>query len=176
MIIIVEGTDGTGKSTLCKKIAEQYNISYYKEKLSYEERLSSDYDGFTHYFKLVNMIYHSKEKMVCDRLHLGEFVNPIIYKDGRKPLTIKEISEIEFPIQDEAILISTTSSDNFIRNSLSVRGDDVAKVENIKYMKFLYEHVSQLSSIKNKINWDPLEDINYNKIFQKLDVFFKKNN
>ena len=176
MIIIVEGTDGTGKSTLCKKIAKHYNITYYKEKLSYEERLSSDYDGFTHYFKLVNMIYHSREKIVCDRLHLGEFVNPIIYKDGRKPLTIKEISEIEFPIQDESILISTTSSDSFIRNSLSVRGDDVAKVENIRYMKFLYEHVTELSSIKNKILWDPLEDINYNKIFQKLDVFFKKNN
>ena len=174
MIIIVEGTDGTGKSTLCKKIAEHNNITYYKEKLSYEERLSSDYDGFTHYFKLVNMIYHSKEKMVCDRLHLGEFVNPIVYKDGRKPLTIKEISEIEFPIQDESILISTTSSDSFIRNSLSVRGDDVAKIENIRYMKFLYEHVTELSSIKNKILWDPLEDINYNKIFQKLDVFFKK--
>lgn len=176
MIIIVEGTDGTGKSTLCKKISQHYDIKYFKETLSYEERLSPEYDGFTHYFKLVNMIYHSKEKMVCDRLHLGEFVNPIIYKDGRKPLTIKEISEIEFPIQDESILISTTSNNNFIRNSLTSRGDDVAKIENIDYMKFLYEHVTELSTIKNKINWDPSEDINYKKIFEKLDVFFKKNN
>ena len=176
MMIIVEGPDGTGKTTLCKKIAEKYSIKYYKESLSYQERLSPDYDGYFHYFELVNMIYHSKEKMVCDRLHLGEFVNPLIYKDGRRPLTIKEINEIEFSVQDEAILISTTSNDDFIYNSLQNRGDDVAKTENVRYMKFLYDHITELSNIKNKIIWDPSEDIDYKKIFKKLDVFFKKNN
>jgi Cdc6-like AAA superfamily ATPase len=177
MIIIVEGTDGVGKTTLTKEIAKTFNFKYYKEDITYQQRLSSDYNGFEHYFKLLQSLYLSNENIICDRLHLGEFVNPLIYKDGRDPLTVKEISEIEFHIRDNAILIGCFTDIEFIKNSLIVRGDDIAKVENIKYMTFLYDLViNDISTIKNKILWDLQKDRYYDKIFEKIKILLKKNN
>ena len=57
MIIIVEGTDGVGKTTLTKEIAKTFNFKYYKEDITYQQRLSSDYNGFEHYFKLLQSLY-----------------------------------------------------------------------------------------------------------------------
>lgn len=173
MLIIIEGPDGSGKSTLAKNISEKYNFDYFKESLSYQERLKSDYDGYTHYFELLEYLRFSNKNIVCDRLHLGEFVNPLIYKDGRNPLTVEQINEIEFSILNESILINAIPSIDFINDSLKTRGDDVAKVDNIKYMIFLYSLIFNLSTIKNKIEWDVSKDKNYEKIFSEIDKKIK---
>lgn len=173
MLIIVEGPDGSGKTTLVKKISEKFKFEYYKESLSYKERLSPSYDGYKHYFELLEMLRFSNKDYVCDRLHLGDFVNPIIYKDGRDPLTFEQINEIEFSITDEAILIGAIADPNFIRDSLSIRGDDVAEPQNIKYMNFLYKMAFDFSTIKNKFLWDVSQDKNYIKIFEELEKKLK---
>lgn len=169
MLIIVEGPDGCGKTTLAKKISEKFNFEYYKESLSYNQRLSSDYNGYKHYFELLEMLRLSGKNYVCDRLHLGDFVNPLIYKDGREPLTINQIHEIELCIKEESILIGSIADYKFIVESLSIRGDDVAEPKNIKYMSYLYKLAFDFSTIKNKFLWDVSEDKNYIKIFEKIE-------
>ena len=169
MLIIVEGADGSGKTTLVKEISKKFNFEYYKESLTYAQRLSSDYDGYKHYFELLEMLRFSSKNYVCDRLHLGDFVNPLIYKDGRDPLTFEQIEQIEFGIKENAILIGAIADKNFIRDSLSIRGDDIAEPQNIKYMNYLYKLAFDLSSIKNKILWDVSVDKKYLKIFSELE-------
>ena len=115
------------------------------------------------------MLRFSGKNYVCDRLHLGDFVNPLIYKDGRDPLTFEQIEQIEFGIKESAILIGAIADKNFIRDSLSIRGDDIAEPQNIKYMNYLYKLAFDLSSIKNKILWDVSVDKNYLKIFSELE-------
>ena len=173
MLIIVEGADGSGKTTLVKKISEKFNFEYYKESLTYHQRLSSDYNGYQHYFELLEMLKFSNKNYVCDRLHLGDFVNPLIYKDGRDPLTIDQIEQIEFSVKESAILIGAIADQNFIRDSLSIRGDDVAEPQNIKYMNYLYKLAFDFSTIKNKILWDVSLDKNYLKIFAELEKKIK---
>jgi adenylate kinase family enzyme len=173
MLIIIEGPDGSGKTTLTKKIIEKFNFQYYKENLTYHQRLLPDYNGYKHYFELLEMLRFSDKDYVCDRLHLGDFVNPLIYKDGRDPLTIEEIEQIEFGIRDNTILIGAIADQKFIRDSLSVRGDDVAQPQNIKYMNYLYKLAYDFSTIKNKILWDVSQDKNYLKIFSELEKKLK---
>lgn len=173
MLIIIEGPDGSGKTTLVKKISEKYGFEYFKESLTYHQRLQPSYNAYKHYFELLEMLKLSNKDYVCDRLHLGDFVNPLVYKDGRDPLTIEQINEIEFSITDEAILIGAIADPNFIRDSLSIRGDDVAEPQNIKYMHYLYKLGFNLSSIKNKILWDVSSDKNYIKIFEELEKKLK---
>jgi adenylate kinase family enzyme len=173
MLIIIEGSDGCGKTSLVKKISEKYGIKPYKESLTYHERLLPKYDGYKHYFELLEMLRFSDQDHVCDRLHLGDFVNPLIYKDGRDPLTIEQIKEIEFSIKEHSILIGAIADPNFIRDSLSIRGDDVAEPKNIKYMNYLYKMAFDFSTIKNKILWDVSQDKNYIKIFTELEKFLK---
>jgi hypothetical protein len=173
MLIVIEGPDGCGKSTLAQKISENFDFKYYKEVLTYAERLDSNYNGYEHYFKLVEYMILSRENYVCDRLHLGEFVNPLIYKDGRDPLTLEQIEQIEFGIKSNSILISAIASEDFINDTLNNRGDDIAKKDNIKYMIFLYSFIFNLSTIENKINWDVSLDKNYIKIFTEIDKKIK---
>lgn len=174
MLIIIEGPDGCGKTTLAKKISQKYNFEYYKENLTYHQRLSSDYNGYKHYFELLEMLRLSGKNYVCDRLHLGDFVNPLIYKDGRDPLTVAQIKEIEMCIKDDSLLIASIADYKFVIESLSIRGDDIAEPKNIKYMSFLYKLAFDFSTIKNKILWDVSQDKNYIKIFEKLEKI--KNN
>lgn len=173
MLIIVEGPDGSGKTTLVKKISEKFNFEYYKEILTYDQRLDPNYNGFKYYFELLETLKFSDKNYVCDRLHLGDFVNPLIYKDGRDPLTIEEIEEIEFSIRESSILIGAIADVNFVKDSLSNRGDEIAVSQNIKYMNYLYRLGFNFSTIKNKILWDVSLDKNYIKIFTELEKKLK---
>lgn len=167
-LIICEGVDASGKSTLVEHLKKR-DYEYFKESLAYKDRLSPGYDGYLHYFQTVSNLSQTRNKFVCDRLYIGEAVNPIIRKDGRKPLTTKEIHEIEKPIIDSALLITTKPSTLFVETAFKVRGEDVAKIEDIPYLLYLYEHFHDLSSLKHKYIFNVEKDMNYKKIDEYLD-------
>lgn len=73
MITIVEGCDGTGKTTFAKNLAKINNLKYL-----HAEKPTTNY-WYTEYLKPVN-----STNMVLDRWHLGEIVWPEIY--GRESL------------------------------------------------------------------------------------------
>jgi hypothetical protein len=167
-LIVIEGSDSSGKSTLVDHLRKR-GYEYFKESLAYKDRLLPGYDGYMHYFQTVSNLSQTGNKFICDRLYIGEAVNPIIRKDGRKPLTIKEIHEIEKPIIDSALLITTKPSPFFIETGFKVRGEDVAQTEDIPYLLYLYEHFHDLSSLKNKYIFNVEEDMSYKKIDKYLD-------
>jgi hypothetical protein len=73
MITIIEGADGTGKTTFAMKLAQRHNAKYLhadkpKESIWYKE--------------YINPI--TSDNMVLDRWHLGEIVWPHIF--GRESL------------------------------------------------------------------------------------------
>lgn len=42
MVVIVEGLDGVGKTTLCKQIVEKYNFEYIKESHTDDDKIKQD--------------------------------------------------------------------------------------------------------------------------------------
>jgi thymidylate kinase len=162
MIIITEGADGTSKTTLCKHIEATFGLQYYKESLSYSERLKPTYNPLQHYTKLINEI--QDKNIVIDRFHLGELVNPVIRKDGRIPFSKNQIKILEEPIKKKSILILCDTSVNFSQNIFDHRGEDVANIEDIPYLKSMFRLAFDISTITKKRIFDVEKDTNFLEI------------
>ena len=75
MIIILEGPNGVGKSSLAKNLSALLGIPYRKEN-------KPDRPGFQYYLERAKTL----DDVILDRFHLGERVYPQIKQDGRVPL------------------------------------------------------------------------------------------
>lgn len=75
-IIIIEGTDGTGKSTLAKEIEQSGSHYYYHASAPVTETWEEEYIPTAHRY--------GDFELVLDRWHLGEWVWPQVF--GRKSL------------------------------------------------------------------------------------------
>lgn len=65
--IVIEGCDGTGKTTLCKKLAEKYGW----DTVHVTSKDPNDFDFYKQTLRKTNVIY--------DRHFLGEMIYPKIY-------------------------------------------------------------------------------------------------
>lgn len=166
--IIIEGCDGNGKSSLVEWISKTYDYKLYKEQMMYKDRLAVSYNGYFYYKDLVKNLPNSS---VIDRFHIGEAVNPIVRKDGRNPLTLSQIHEIEKEIKNQTLLITCITDIEVVKKTFETRGEDVAKIEDIKYLNYLYGHFHQLSSIRDKVIFDYMQDKNYDNIKKTIDQF-----
>lgn len=172
MIIIIEGPDCAGKTSLSKHIQEQFKIKSFKESLSYSDRLKPEYDGFEHYKKLSTDFINANDHCVIDRFHIGEAVNPIIRKDGRRPLDVSCLQEIEDILVKKAILINCAPSKEFIEKTFKERGEDVAKKEDIQYLLYLYKLFFNISSLRTKYEFNLENDSQYKNIDSFLAPMF----
>ena len=120
-MIIIEGCDATGKSTLAKWLANELNFEYFKDGF---HRLGVEY--------YINNSLNKSTNIVSDRFHLGEYVYPIIKKDGRKPLELWEQWMIENILlsKKSMLILCHTSVSNIYRN-FDVRGEDFITKENV---------------------------------------------
>lgn len=73
MIIIVEGIDRVGKTTLCNMISKEFGISVFKNKSFYGKCIGKETE-----IELINQLINFVKCVNCDvifdRLHLTEFV------------------------------------------------------------------------------------------------------
>ena len=117
--IIIEGTDGTGKSTIADYISKSYDFEYYH---------SSDKtpNNYNYHFELLS----SDHKNVLDRFQIGEIIYPILF--GRKSkLSLNQVLMLA-RTEDTHTLILYSSSEEFLYNRLKNRGDD--DIDNIEYV------------------------------------------
>lgn len=81
-IIILEGPDGTGKTTLGQHIADRYNGTYIH--CTYNEEIGKDVFGY-HTNVVAKAIADSQKGIVCiDRLWLSEMVYGEVFRGGSK--------------------------------------------------------------------------------------------
>lgn len=136
MITIIEGVDGTGKTTFAKRLAKERQSDYLHadkptEKTWYEE-----------YLKPIN-----NTNMVLDRWHLGELVWPIIYE--RESLFDEETFDLcNWTLAKLGTrLIILTRSDDDIANELLNRGEE-KEIELVLHAKELfmdaYKHIKYI--------------------------------
>lgn len=73
MIIIVEGIDRVGKSTLCNLLSKELGIDVFKNTSFYGKCLGkkSEIELIN---QLINFVECTKQNIIFDRLHLSEFV------------------------------------------------------------------------------------------------------
>lgn len=98
-VFIVDGPDCTGKTTLCNKLSEKYNIpyyhlTYYSDKKKHEQQFIDIFD------KIKN-----NESFIVDRYIMSEIVYADVYRESK--------------YFDTDLLINTLS--NFIHNKNLIR-------------------------------------------------------
>lgn len=110
--IIIEGCDGTGKTTLCKKLAEHYGLDIVHVT-------SKDPNDFDFYRQLLR-----KTNVVFDRHFVGELIYPVIYNRVGK-LSFTGASYLRnICIEEGVVVIVLTADIEEIRKRLQVRGEE----------------------------------------------------
>lgn len=84
MLIVIEGPDKTGKTTLAKAVAERLGFKY----VHFSAPKGNPADEY------IDFLLNLKEPTVCDRFHLGEFVYGPIFR-GKAGITDLELVTIE---------------------------------------------------------------------------------
>lgn len=87
MVIIIEGLDRTGKTTLANKLSEMFNIPIYKklrEELgqSFEEDELINLGDSIATVKLFNSELFKGRNIILDRFHWSEYVFNMVDRDG----------------------------------------------------------------------------------------------
>ena len=165
MLIICCGQNGVGKTTLAKKICEKYSLTYYKN-----DRTKEIKEGYKLYMHLAMFM---PDNIVADRAHLGEAIYPIIKNDGRVPLTVEQIHDIEYTMMlyNKTILIKCEASRNFIVNTYNNRGESFITIEQSIQECELFKQIFK-TSILPSITWTPEE--NQDEWFNRLDKKIKE--
>lgn len=140
-LIIVEGIDRVGKTTICNRLSKRFGIKHYHD--SYKQPYDREYTNRVIDMKfntMIQMMLFYNEDIIVDRFHMSEYVY-----DRVRGLKFLEYDMVEAYITSlfDCILILVNSEK--IERSIEEHGDDLLKHD--KYFKELFER----STIKNKI-------------------------
>lgn len=147
MVIIVEGIDRVGKSTLCKQLSSKFNIPIYQHV---GERNLDDIVSKTETEKILQILEICRLTnafIIFDRLQFTECVYGVVQRNYEEKEAMGNFEKTdEFVINNlaDAILILVSPTD--IDRSSEEHGRDLSKHD--KVFNSLYKK----SAIKNKFN------------------------
>lgn len=167
-LIILEGGDRLGKSTLIKGICEHFNydnvtIRHFGKPpkgLSPKEVLKFQFKAFRKEMQLFNRIYsrsidgytYYPETLIWNRSHLGEYVYSQMFREGDPKLLKKMLYEYEKGfISHYVYLITLTADPNFF-NSRESDGHELSKTLEQKTKELeLFKEAHEFSIIRPKL-------------------------
>ena len=148
MLLITEGIDGTGKTTLSEYLSNQLKLRYNKENKPEKE-------GFPYY---LSKSLKLKDYSITDRFHIGEAVYPKVKNDGRKPLEVWQQQMIERVLLSRgAMIIYCCSSKEQIEKVYKERGENYVTIDEYPFLNYHFEQ-SIASSLL------PIIRYNYTKV------------
>ena len=163
MILIVEGLDGCGKTTICEEIAERYGFKYIKE--SYTDNCEEKEN------RMINMLTRLTEgpkNYIYDRTTLiDDFVYGFL---NERPSTLTKYFDTIITLLSKCKIVHLEIDENIRKERLEKRGDDYITNEDTTkiqtgYDAFYYhlnnvEHVRLSGNLKEDIK-NIMEVIDY---------------
>lgn len=144
MIVILEGSDKVGKSTLGRHLAERY-----KAELVHFSAPKGD-----PYKEYMGFLDHAdpEKNYVLDRFHVGELVYGELYR-GKSKLSLDQMWYIDLRLMSHQCMLvhCSTDADTVKRKFIEDR-EESSKLEDVEKI---------LSSFKNKVNLSLLKRFNY---------------
>lgn len=108
MHVIIEGTDGTGKTTLAKHLVEKLGASYHHSSAETD-------NDFTYHMNLLE----KSQPQVLDRFQIGELIYPIIF--GRESKLDFSSAAMLSRVEDVMTVVLYSSDEEFLRKRLQDR-------------------------------------------------------
>jgi thymidylate kinase len=152
MIVIFEGPDGAGKSTMIQAVAGQHimhhrdvPIEIVEESISFWSRgpFPQDSDPWTEYVSPTSSMNIGPDSLVLiDRWHLGELVYGPIFR-GQSRLSMEQRVWIEGYMKTlGAVMVHLTASLEELTRRLAERGDDMVTPEHLPAILSLYDRLT----------------------------------
>jgi thymidylate kinase len=157
MLVIIEGCDGTGKSTLAARLAERLDgaevLHLGPPKRHPLEETVLALDDYTP---------GSGRHVIVDRFHLGEMIYGPIYRGESKlgPLGGPEHKWVDLWLKSRgALQVVLTATLKTVEDRIGVRGDDFVKNEHLRSILREYAQAAHLSMVATNSHVYPLEGI-----------------
>jgi len=147
-IIIIEGENKTGKSTLAKYIVDNYGYEYIKCSQPGD-------DAFKEYKDIIKSLDQNKN-YVIDRFLYGEFVYGPLYRN-KCQLNNAKMFELENMIYKDAIIIYCYDSASNIAKRFEEEKEEFANADKIQQALDLFKHTMRASMLpvyKHKMKSD----------------------
>lgn len=161
-MLICEGMNGVGKTTLARIISEELNLEYVHDDRS----LNTTKPGLLYYLEKIEEIQKKgKPNYVYDRFHLGEMVYPVLKGGGRWPIEAWEQQIIEYMLlQLGAVLIRCEASIKFIYNKYESGKETFITFEQVPQEQQLFD-VAFSGSLLPCIKYNPEFDNTQRELF-----------
>ena len=154
MIIIVEGIDRVGKTTLCNKIAKECNIPIYRHVGDRDVNKIKNNEETDKFKQIVNVCAITNADIVLDRFHLSDYVYGTIERGYDKKKALQNKQEVEDYMRSvKAKVVLVLVFPNNLKRSSQEHGKNL-----IKHNR-LFAKAFEESKIINKISctYDTLE-------------------
>jgi thymidylate kinase len=160
MILIIEGMDRCGKSTLIANLRKHYftNPKLIVHHASSPPRGVEDSNAWEvkHYSEVVDTFHHLSSKegydIICDRFHLGAIVYGMKYR-GLDPYTIYKVDAEQVANGKEKSMAMVLLTDNVDSVMSRDDGDSIeASAAEFETTSVEFKRVFSYSSIKNKMH------------------------
>lgn len=151
MIIIVEGIDRVGKTTLCKKLNEQTNIPIYKHKRQNYSEMKNDIETDI-MLQLIDIYKLLGGSIIFDRFHWSDFTYGVLKRDYSVAAAYENCEKIESYLKDDAILIYVMPID--IERSSDEHGSNLIQYDSMMNL------LAKYSALKiYECTFDTIDDV-----------------
>lgn len=142
VLIILEGTDGAGKSYIADQLIRYINTQRPGDLITIWHEgppISHPLDEYE--LPLLSYKPHSGHHIICDRWHIGELIYPKIL--GRPSYMDDVVTQHinMFLASKGAIIVHVDANDTLIAERLQVRGDDLVSAAQAVAIAQVYRHV-----------------------------------
>jgi len=145
MIIIVEGIDRVGKTTLCNILSKKFNLPIYKHIGDFEYSRMDNDNETDKFLQILEICRLSETYIIFDRFHLTDYIYGVLGRNYSIDKALKNFVQIEEflnKMSDGVILIFMQPTD--LERSSKEHGSDLSK------HNAMFFDLYKISKIKNK--------------------------
>jgi thymidylate kinase len=151
MLFLIEGIDGSGKTTLAERLCKRRSMRYEHHGQPRAHPLVEYVD------ELVSYTPGSGEDVVCDRHYLGELVYGPIYR-GKCSMTPAVFKRIETFLKSKGAVLVLMDNDSItLRQRHKDTNESFLKDEDVEVVRYLFEHSFMRSSLIKTRMIDPTD-------------------